>query len=1018
MLMKKFFLLGLSLLMGGVISVKAQPKAIAIDDISAYIGSDPYVYNRADGNVYVLNNLGRYERYGVYEKVTTTEVATTDYKVINYIATDGDHQAYINTGYVHKTNTKIVADVEITSSNNGWQAIFGSRKSITSRAFAYWWHTDNSERGMIAIGSTEKKGTDMSPQANHIDMNTRITVTASEADATVSVTPSRETDPSVITSASAVPADGFNPIFIFGLSSGDNCDVNDRSRMRLYGFRIYEGDILIRNYEPIVNKEGKGGLRDKITGQILLAAGSADFILSADADAKKAEITGITTYEGKMVYNTTNEMVYKYNGSDWDELGPRSLGVEIANSDYKNMKNWNCPNEHWASVFGEGANIDWNEGTQTNSFDPYVGTGGWEPLRYVFKDLEKNADYKVTFNYSTGGWLTWDNGGAGGGEVDSPVNLPFKIIDREDFDTNNGHFGTDAGWINGARLTPEAQDETPVDVDFSTSTGIAQFIIQFGVVDDGGHTPDYWFKFANLSVKKYIYPEAYPVVTWDTPLYTELDYIESTDALVIGNAFTTPYVANKDTEVEVMFQSYKGGAWRAIFCGRNKEAGTGISLYRNDNNTELAYFVSDYIDDHFTTYPGDNIDITVTASLAKLSVTASGSTTTTETGKAESEFKASTRNISIFANPEKDDPFIGRIYYIKLSENGDQKYNFKPAMRNDGVYGYYDFVNKIFLQPIQGKYDGYDFKTKDGGYYIYYTTEGRKHEVAVGSPQVFYPTVSGYASPKFTFKSSDESIATVDNDGKVTGLTRGTVLITATADVDNWTASYVLTVTPEETTIDENVDYTPAATYANVTLTRTFVDDSDTWNTLVLPFDLTDEQTKAAFGNDVKVAAYEGDDGATDATVTFNTKSDASIEANVPVLIKNITKKAGDEYIFNGVEIKTGEAKASGTKFDFVGNYNASITLADGDYFISGNKVYKSGGTTTLIGTRAYLKPTGAGARIIDSIIDGYEETTAIENVKKGADTTNGIYYNVAGLRVAKPTKGLYIVDGKKVIVK
>jgi hypothetical protein len=44
-------------------------------------------------------------------------------------------------------------------------------------------------------------------------------------------------------------------------------------------------------------------------------------------------------------------------------------------------------------------------------------------------------------------------------------------------------------------------------------------------------------------------------------------------------------------------------------------------------------------------------------------------------------------------------------------------------------------------------------------------------------------------------------------------------------------------------------------------------------------------------------------------------------------------------------------------------------------------------------------------------------QTTAIESVEKVA-SENGVYYNIAGQRVAQPTKGLYIVNGKKVIIK
>ena len=89
--------------------------------------------------------------------------------------------------------------------------------------------------------------------------------------------------------------------------------------------------------------------------------------------------------------------------------------------------------------------------------------------------------------------------------------MPFKIINKEGIEEGNGHFGTDAGWINGAKLTPEAQEGTPVSVDFNTSTGIATFIVQFGVVDDNEHDPNYWFKFDNLLIQKYNYPIAYRV---------------------------------------------------------------------------------------------------------------------------------------------------------------------------------------------------------------------------------------------------------------------------------------------------------------------------------------------------------------------------------------------------------------------------------------------------------------------------------------------------------------------------
>ena len=62
-----------------------------------------------------------------------------------------------------------------------------------------------------------------------------------------------------------------------------------------------------------------------------------------------------------------------------------------------------------------------------------------------------------------------------------------------------------------------------------------------------------------------------------------------------------------------------------------------------------------------------------------------------------------------------------------------------------------------------------------------------------------------------------------------------------------------------------------------------------------------------------------------------------------------------------------------------------------------------------------YVSSITAGAR--DYLEFSFEdETTGVKEVK--AQKVDGEYYNLAGQRVAQPTKGLYIVNGKKVIMK
>lgn len=213
----------------------------------------------------------------------------------------------------------------------------------------------------------------------------------------------------------------------------------------------------------------------------------------------------------------------------------------------------------------------------------------------------------------------------------------------------------------------------------------------------------------------------------------------------------------------------------------------------------------------------------------------------------------------------------------------------------------------------------------------------------------------------------------------------------------------------EEITINEGANYTPAETYANVTLTRTI--KAGTWNTFVVPFDITNDELEAAFGDDVAVAEFsENSDDANAVTINFDMMDTPAITANKPVLLKG---NAGTSFTFNGKLIKVGDAKVAGKNVDFVGTYAASTTVKAGDYFISANKLYKSEGSTTLKGTRAYIDAKNAAE--VKLFIDGIE--TGISEIN-GTAVESGAIYNLAGQRVSNAQKGIYIVNGKKVIIK
>lgn len=230
-----------------------------------------------------------------------------------------------------------------------------------------------------------------------------------------------------------------------------------------------------------------------------------------------------------------------------------------------------------------------------------------------------------------------------------------------------------------------------------------------------------------------------------------------------------------------------------------------------------------------------------------------------------------------------------------------------------------------------------------------------------------------------------------------------------------------------DVTLDEDKDnVVEAAENANVTLKRTLYADGG-WNTLCLPFSLTDEQTKAAFGNDVKLRTLASFDGK---TLTF--AEAAGITAGVPCLIKVSKVAENNTYTFTGVSVKAIKDKAA-DKYDmdetltFVGIY-APMDVAkafekDGNalFLGAGNKFYKAKAGTTMKAFRAFfLVPASTDTQALRAVIDG--TTTGIDDLNIDTVKADGRVYNLNGQCVGYSLEGLkagiYIQNGKKVIKK
>lgn len=121
----------------------------------------------------------------------------------------------------------------------------------------------------------------------------------------------------------------------------------------------------------------------------------------------------------------------------------------------------------------------------------------------------------------------------------------------------------------------------------------------------------------------------------------------------------------------------------------------------------------------------------------------------------------------------------------------------------------------------------------------------------------------------------------------------------------------------------------------------------------------------------------------------------------VPVTKENVSATSGNEL--KGVIEDTAIEYTADGKFNYI-LQNGTFKKATGDKLKAG-KAY--------LNTNYDVNASADGARELKIVVEG--EATAIKAIETAADKN---VYDLQGRKVAAPTKGLYIVNGKKMIVK
>ena len=187
------------------------------------------------------------------------------------------------------------------------------------------------------------------------------------------------------------------------------------------------------------------------------------------------------------------------------------------------------------------------------------------------------------------------------------------------------------------------------------------------------------------------------------------------------------------------------------------------------------------------------------------------------------------------------------------------------------------------------------------------------------------------------------------------------------------------------------------------------------WNTICVPFELTEGILKTIFGKGWKAYEFKG---YSDGTLNFETAT--TFVAGYPYIIyvENAQTNTDDIVLLNVNISKLTAQYDSNNDAYFRGSY-APIAAPDmnGLWGItSEGRIAKGTAEASIDGFRAYfeLPSTTTGAPLLS--IDG-GPATRINSIDNGQLTIDNAY-DLSGRRVAQPSKGLYIINGKKVVIK
>lgn len=388
-----------------------------------------------------------------------------------------------------------------------------------------------------------------------------------------------------------------------------------------------------------------------------------------------------------------------------------------------------------------------------------------------------------------------------------------------------------------------------------------------------------------------------------------------------------------------------------------------VYVYANDAKTQLKSIAEEYSDEAYTEGRNPN---------------------------SQSEGKNYPNSIGAANQAFAKNMYVNDVYvYVNADEGantGTLKFGIQNPTRlgNDDSRGawtcYNNFTLTYYAQTAE--------EIVDGVHYYYGTHEAPEFEVTNDVPVV------------------DATNATVNNATIKRTNPNGIVYLAEGSTADNG-SNIVVGQTCDNLVLTDGYPFTATKNFeaTKATYTMTAIADGK-FGTLVLPF-------AAQLPADGKAYALDGELNVIDGELVGSAVT--SLAANKPVLVT----KAG-EYTASAVSVAETSASQINTNGNLTGVFQ-NTEAPVGSYVLQ-NHPATQGVAFYLVGEvkptvkpfRAFIPTQDAKVKAIKVVFDG--EATGIKEIT--SDNTKAEIFDLSGRRVAKAQKGVYIINGKKVIKK